>query len=195
MNHLAHALLAGDDEALVLGGMLGDFVRGAVPDTLPLRVQHGVRLHRAIDRHTDDHPIVHGLRSGFEPPFRRYAGILIDVWFDHLLARDFARWSETALPDFTTRLDGLLRTHADALPPDLQRFAAYMRRNDLPTRYGDRGMIARVYAGIGSRLQRANPLAEAMPAMIEREAELQRGFDAFFPELRAFARGFRESAE
>ncbi len=93
MNHLAHALLAGDDEWLLLCGMLGDFVHGQpVPQLFPSRVIAGIRLHGAIDVYTDAHPEVLAAKAQLPPPYRRYAGILLDMWFDHCLARDFGRW-------------------------------------------------------------------------------------------------------
>jgi acyl carrier protein phosphodiesterase len=100
MNHLAHVLLAGDDEALQLGGMLGDFVRGQPdPALFPAPVIRGIRLHRAIDSYTDGHPEVLAAKASLPPPYRRYAGILLDMWFDHLLARDFSHWSAQPLED------------------------------------------------------------------------------------------------
>ena len=187
MNHLAHALLAGDDADCRLGGLLGDFVHGPVPAGLRNGVERGIRLHRAIDVYTDAHPIVAELRSRFVAPFRRYAGILLDVWFDHLLARDFARWSTTPLEEFSDAVAALLRDREDELPPAMQRFVAYMRRTGLPASYADSAVIGRALAGIGTRLSRVNPLHEALPVLQSLDGELQAGFDAFFPELRDYA--------
>ncbi|WP_049623913.1 ACP phosphodiesterase [Frateuria defendens] len=194
MNHLAHALLAGDDDALRLGGMLGDFVRGAPDPALPPGVARGIRLHRAIDVFTDAHPEVAAARVLLPPPYRRYAGILLDMWFDHCLARDFGRWSAQPLPAFSAELRALLHRHAALLPPALRRFLAYMDANDLPAGYADPAVLARALAGLGSRLSRANPLAGALPVLEARSAALQERFEAFFPALQAFARAWIEGA-
>jgi Uncharacterized protein conserved in bacteria len=99
MNHLAHVLLAGDEEALQLGGMLGDFVHGRPdPQRWPERVIAGIRLHRAIDVYTDAHAEVLAAKARLPPPYRRYAGIALDMWFDHCLARDFTRWDDRRWP-------------------------------------------------------------------------------------------------
>ena len=193
MNHLAHALLSGDDEDRVLGGLLGDFLRGAVPPTLRSGVQAGLRLHRAIDGYTDRDPVLAALRQRFAPPWRRYAGIIVDVWFDYLLARDFSRWSAQPLTAYSADLHDLLRRHEHELPERLQRFAAYMRAHDLPTAYADRAVLARVFAGLSTRLSRANPLAEALQETARLERELSAAFDAFFPPLVAFAAAQRAS--
>lgn len=191
MNHLAHAVLAGTDADLILGSLLGDFVHGPVPTGLRRGVEQGIRLHRAIDVYTDAHPVVTGLRATFVAPYRRYAGILLDVWFDHLLARDFQRWCDTPLAGFSTALLALLQRHHDELPPTMQRFVVYMRRGGLPAAYADAAVIGQVLAGIGTRLSRANPLHEALPVLLEREAALQAGFAAFFPQLTGYARQWR----
>lgn len=187
MNHLAHALLSGPDADLVLGGWLGDFVRGTPDPALPRGVRDGIALHRAIDTFTDAHVDVVAARALFDAPFRRYAGILVDVWFDHLLARDFARWSAVPLATFADTQRQLLARHQDVLPAELQRFARYMRMHDVPAAYADRAMIARVFAGIASRFRRENPLADGLAAIAPHEAELAARFASFFPSLRAFA--------
>ncbi len=193
LNHLAHALLAGDDAAIRLGGVLGDFVRGQPdPAWYPPRVISGIRLHRAIDAYTDAHPDVLAAKACLPQPYRRYAGILLDMWFDYRLAQEFPYWSEQPLADFSDRLRGLLREHDALLPPALQRFVRYMEANDLPAGYADRAVLGRALAGIGQRLSRANPLDGALPLLVAREVELQRCFDAFFPQLQDFAREWIE---
>lgn len=188
MNHLAHLLLAGDDEALRLGGLLGDFVHGTPDPALPPRVVSGIRLHRAIDVHTDGHPEVMAARARFEPPYRRYAGIALDLWFDHCLARDFARWSAVPLGVFSEAARGLLWRHDAQLPPTLRRFRAYMEAHDLPAGYARREEIGRALQGVAARLRRDNPLDRMLPLLVALDAPLQAHFEAFFPQLQTFAR-------
>lgn len=188
MNHLAHALLAGDDEGLRLGGMLGDFVHGQPdPERFPPRVIEGIRLHRAIDVFTDSHAEVAAARRLLPPPYRRFGGILLDIWFDHELARDFARWSEQPLARYSDELRELLRRHDALLPDGLRRFSAYMDARDLPAGYADRAEIGRALQGVSGRLSRANPIGTALPVLVELEQPLRAHFEAFFPQLRVFA--------
>jgi acyl carrier protein phosphodiesterase len=187
VNHLAHALLSGDDDDRIAGSMMGDFLHGAIPATLPARVAQGIRLHRAVDVYTDSHPEVAALRARFAAPFRRYAGILLDVWFDHLLARDFARYAAEPLEPYAARFRALLDARRALFPPALQAFVGFMHRHRLPQAYAEATTIARVLAGIGTRLRRANPLADAMPALLADADALERGFRSFFPQLQAFA--------
>jgi len=193
MNHLAHALIAGDDPELLLGGMLGDFWRGAPAAHWPAAVQAGVRLHRKTDVYTDSHPQIAGARALFAPPLRRYSGIILDVYFDHLLARDWQQHASEPLDRLSARMSAVLDANRDWLPPRLNRFAEYFDAAGLFAGYAQRAAIERVLAGIGQRLTRTNPLAQAGPELWSRERELEGAFAAFFPELMAYAA--RERAE
>lgn len=187
MNVLAHALLAGGDAGLRLGGVMGDFVRGTPDDSLPPRVVDGIYLHRAIDGYTDSHPAVRAAREAFEPPFRRYAGIFLDVWFDHCLARDFARYCPTPLQAFSDNLRAELHTADPILPEGLKRFLSYMDANDLPAGYAQLDRVAAALGGLSRRLSRANPVAESVPLLVGHDAMLRATFAGFFPQLQAFA--------
>jgi acyl carrier protein phosphodiesterase len=191
MNHLAHALLAGSDHGLRLGGLMGDFVRGSIDTALPSEVQRGIALHRAIDSFTDQHEQVRAARALFEPPYRRYAGILIDIWFDHLLAREFERWSAIPLPRFSDELQGLLLESDHLLPESLRRFRHYMQARRLPATYASREMISEVLAGVSTRLKRENPLARGLVEISRLEHELDQAYARFFPQLAAFATAWR----
>ncbi|HEV2622435.1 MAG TPA: ACP phosphodiesterase [Frateuria sp.] len=190
MNHLAHALLAGGDDELRLGGVLGDFVRGAPDPALPAGVREGIALHRVIDGYTDRHAEVLAARALFPPPYRRYAGIALDMWFDHCLARDFARWSPVPLEIFSGELRALLVRQQAWLPDAAHRFVRYMQTNDLPAAYAEPEVLGRALAGIGQRLRRDNPLGRMLPLLRELDEPLQARFDAFFPQLQRFARAW-----
>ncbi|MET0226353.1 MAG: hypothetical protein ABW187_07940, partial [Dokdonella sp.] len=108
LNHLAHALLAAPDDDCMLGSLIADFLRGAIDPAMARGVRIGVALHRAVDVYTDAHPEVVAARARFEPPYRRYAGILLDMWFDHLLAREWERYGVGSLHAFSQRVQQLL---------------------------------------------------------------------------------------
>lgn len=159
MNFLAHLLLAGDDEGLRLGAMLGDFVRGREPlADFDRDVQRGIMLHRHIDAHTDALPGVVRLRSGIDPPFRRYGGIIIDLAFDHILAGRWENYSALGIEDFDHGVRDMLGRHDAILPERLKRFMSYADRRGLFASYRDESEILRSLNGIGRRLSRANPL-------------------------------------
>lgn len=192
MNHLAHALLAGAESDVVLGGLTADFLRGAIDPELPVGVRAGIALHRAIDTYTDAHPQVVAARRLFDPPFRRYAGILLDIWFDHLLARDWSRLGEGSLHGFSMGIQTLLHERAAELPERMHGFARYLQTNNLPEAYRDVAMIDRVLHGMSLRLSRANPIAEALSVLQSHGPSLDRHFRTFFPDLMRHATALRE---
>lgn len=184
MNHLAHALLAdGCGAEFALGSALGDFVRGRPDPAWPVARQAGLRLHRSIDHFTDAHPEVAAARACFDPPLRRYAGIVLDVWFDHLLVRSWDAFSDESLMTFSQRWLDLLDRRAAELPASLQAFLAWMHAHDLPVAYGDAATIDTVFRALARRLSRPSPVADALPALRARSGALQRHFAAFFPDL------------
>lgn len=187
MDHLAHFVLAGDDDAMIVGGLLGDFWRGAPDPAWPPALAAGVRLHRRVDVHTDAHASVRAVRAQFAPPLRRYAGIVLDVWFDHLLAREFARHTGASLRQFADRVHTALVGDGQTLPLGYRAFVARLIRNDTLVAYVDRDTLQRVFAAISQRLARDNPVAEALPVLEALEAPLQRAFEALWPDLVAFA--------
>lgn len=159
MNFLAHLVLAGDDDYLRLGAMLGDFVRGRrVLAGYPRELARGIRLHRHIDALTDALPEVMTLREAFVPPFRRYAGIIIDLGFDHVLARRWADYGTGSLEDFDHDVRDLLERHRRWVPVRLQRFMAYADRRGLFAAYREESEILHSLRGVGRRMSRPNPL-------------------------------------
>jgi acyl carrier protein phosphodiesterase len=159
MNFLAHLLLAGDDEGLRLGAMLGDFVRGKQElAQYDARVQLGIMLHRHIDSYTDAQSGVRELRSWFHPPFRRYGGIIIDLAFDHELAKRWKGYSETSLEDFDRGVREMLARRNNLLPERLRGFMWYADRRGLFAAYRDDSEIVHSLRGVGRRLSRSNPL-------------------------------------
>jgi acyl carrier protein phosphodiesterase len=183
MNHLAHALLAAPDDDCMLGSLIADAVRGGIDPALPRGVRIGIALHRSVDVFTDAHAQVVDARALFEPPYRRYAGILLDIWFDHLLARDWAVYAGDPLHAFSQRVQQLLRTRVAELPTRMHGLARYMQANDLPEAYADVAMIERVLRGMSQRVSRTNPMADALPVLQALAAPLDRHFAAFFPDL------------
>lgn len=189
MNHLAHASLAdagGTDFAL--GSAMGDFVHGHPDPAWPAARRAGLRFHRAIDGFTDRHPEVAAARRLFRPPMRRYAGIMLDVWFDHLLVLGWHRFEgNEPLDEFSERWLALLDAHKAELPASLRAFTRWMHAHRLPVAYGDEATLDEVFRALARRLSRPSPLGEALPALREQSDTLQRHFDAFFPDLMAHA--------
>lgn len=188
MNYLAHLFLAGDSADLMVGGLMGDFLKGIDLGSYSDGVREGVRLHQAIDRFTDGHRVFARSRNRLRPPYRRYAGVLVDVFYDHFLAADWPRYAPAApLEEFSQRAYGVLADYKAVLPPRLGRMLPYMIEEDWLVSYRTVGGIDRTLKRLSRRLTRANPLPEAAGQLSEHYAELQSDFLLFFPDLITFA--------
>ncbi len=166
MNYLAHAVLAGDDPDWVIGAFLGDHVRGEQWRDYPAGQAAGIRYHRALDVAFDRHSEVVEARAGFGTA-RRYAGILIDLGLDHVLARDWADRSGCAedLTAFAQRCLDLMDREAASLPPSLERFISYARATNQLVAYRTHEGVDLALRGLATRMRRPGPLAEGWEAL------------------------------
>lgn len=186
MNFLAHLVLAGDDEALRLGAMLGDFVRGKAPlAAFDPELRTGILLHRHIDAHTDSLPEIAALREWFPPRFRRFAGIIIDLAIDHELARRWEDHHEQSLAEFDEDVRHMLARHASVVPEGLRRFMDYADRRGLFAAYREAAEVLHSLRGIGRRLSRPNPLREAGDIWDDLQPLVAANFTAIFGQVQS----------
>jgi acyl carrier protein phosphodiesterase len=189
MNWLAHLYLARQSDEAMLGALLGDFVFGRQGLDRFGTVEHReILLHRRVDRFTDTHPAVVALRGCFPEGRRRYAGIALDVHFDHLLARDWTRWSPgVPLEAFSARAYAVLEARFDELPPRLQAIAPRMAAHDWLASYRERDSVDRAVSRIAQRLSRhGGRLVECLHDLRRLEPQAQHAFDELFPALIEF---------
>ncbi len=194
MNFLAHLHLADGAPGDMTGGVAADFVRNPDLHRLPPDVLRGVMLHRLIDGFTDRHPVTLRSISRVSRTMGWFGGIVIDIYYDHILARDWPRYSSEPLSAFAARCYTVLEAGHAALPiPEpardfMRRFIDEDRLNQYATLAGIEDTLARVSRVIAERIpHRAIPLTDAMPILVARDAELAADFHAFYPELMAFA--------
>ena len=195
VNYLAHAWLARHSDDAILGAILGDFVFGqsGLQDWPPAVRAEIVRHHR-IDLYTDAHPAVVVARGLFDDAgLRRYAGIVLDVHFDHCLARHWQRWNDAPLADFTARVYRVLDEHRDELPSRLRAIAPRMAAHDWLGSYVQRGNVDHAVRGIATRLSRnGDKLVACLDVLRVEEARIEAAFEAFFPDLVDAAAAMRD---
>jgi acyl carrier protein phosphodiesterase len=186
MNFLAHLLLAGDDDGLRLGAMLGDFVRGRhALDAYPGDVRLGIELHRHTDQFFDSLPDVVNLRRSFPASFRRYSGIMIDLAYDHELAMRWKNYSSQSLEDFDQEVRDLLVKSDRLLPDRLRQFMGYADRRGLFAAYREKSEIMYSLRGVGSRLSRPNPLHRAEEIWDELAPRFSASFETVFRQVQS----------
>ena len=186
MNYLAHLHLGGQRPDQLLGSLYGDFVKGRLQGQFAPEVEAGIQLHRRIDVFTDRHPLVDIALGRFSDTRRRYAGIVLDVFFDHCLARDWRLYADQPLAQFTADVYRVL-SREPQLPERLAKIAPHMVANDWLGSYRDFETLERVFLGISRRLSRPEELAGAMQDLNALYEPLSEDFRAFYPQLQAFA--------
>jgi len=191
MNFLAHAYLAGDVDADRLGGLIGDFVKGPLPAGLPADVAAGVRLHRQIDVFADTHPAFVRSRARVSPARRRVGGVMIDMFYDHFLARHWDAFHDEPLEVFAARMYRLMGDHADFLPPRLLAILPRMRDADWLSAYRSADVVAAALDRIAMRLTRENTLTGSGAELGVQYAGYEADFFEFLPAARRYAEDCR----
>ena len=191
MNYLAHLLLAEQSPEGWLGALMGDFVKGRLDPSLGAVLRRGILLHRRIDSFTDAHPTHRASRNRIAGGRRRFAGIIVDLSYDHFLAQRWGRHSAAPLDAFTGRVYAALARRRDLLPPRLARLAPRMISQDWLGSYRDLDALGAALDGLATRSPRSAPLAGAIEEVRRCYQGLGDDFDAFFPELVAHAKALR----
>jgi acyl carrier protein phosphodiesterase len=189
VNYLAHTHLSFGRPAWVAGNFLADVLRGRQAfENLPEDVRQGVALHEAIDEFTDSHPLVRESVALLRPRQGRYAGVVLDILYDHLLARHWERFSETDLDSFSMEAYAAYRAHAHLMPDPVWARLDRMIAHNWLTGYDTVESLRFVFARMTERASFENRFHEAHEEMDRHGPVLETAFLAFYPELIDHAR-------
>ena len=191
MNFLAHLLLGGDEAEAQVGSILGDFLKGGIPPELPPAVARSVRLHRQVDSFCDRHPAFQRSRRRIGPRRRRFGGIVVDLAYDHFLARHWRRWSPEPLDDYARRAYARLQAHRGLQPEPMRRVIAAMTAGDWLGSYRSLAAVAISLDRIALRFRRPTPLPGAVVDLERAYAGLEQDFLEFFPAVVEHSRRLR----
>lgn len=184
MNFLAHLVLSPGGEKIMAGNFFADRVRGSSWKSLEADYAQGVLLHRRIDHFTDQHPLIREAKQLIDARFGLFRGVLLDVFWDHFLALDFARHTDGfVLPEFAEHAHQTLAAHAPVFHPDATRIIEAMIRGKWLVGYAEIDGVDRVLRQMSQRFSRENPMAEGAEALREAHAELAAIFEDLWPEM------------
>jgi len=183
MNHLAHCFLSHDNEDVLLGNFIGDFVKGRDWQNYPIAIQKGIIMHRTIDSYTDNHAATDLSVKRIRPFAGRYAPPFVDILYDHLLAIHWDKYSEESFDDFAEKTYARLERRAAEMPEILQVRLPKMLAGRFLHGYTRREGLEWVLGKFSLRLA-GNFDAEALSTHFFADIDgFSEDFNAFFPEL------------
>ncbi len=183
MNFLAHLFLSGDDEDIIMGNMIADFIRNKEVDNYSLDVQKGIQLHRNIDHYTDNHTEVRKGTERLRPHHRKYSPVVIDLFYDHLLVKNWERYTDEGLDDFCNRMYKILNDRMGVMPTRLARRLPLMIEDNWLTKYGTEEGMLFVLKKMDQRTKFPSDFAAGVAHLKDGFENFNAEFNTFFPEV------------
>lgn len=170
----------------MIGNFIADHIRGNNYEGFSKEIQAGIVLHRAIDTYTDAHPIVRKSKRRLHERYRHYDGVIIDIFYDYFLAKNWTQYSETSLKEYTQDVYKLFGEISDDLPVKSQQFIKYMIEYDILFNYQFEEGIARVLNGMNNRTKGKSKMNLAIEDLKELKPKFENDFTIFFQDLIEF---------
>lgn len=184
MNFLAHIYLSGSNPKIMVGNFIGDFVKGRnLMDQFEPEIVKGITLHRSIDEFTDHHPVVQESKQRLRPKYRHYAAVIVDVFYDHFLARYWSNYHTEHLSHFSAQAYSTIQDHWLILPEDVKQMLPYMMNDNWLLNYGKIEGIHRALHGMSRRTRFESKMDESVDELKTHYELFRKEFELFFPDL------------
>lgn len=186
MNYLAHLFLAGNEPEIILGNFIADHVKGSDVLKYSEKVQSGIMMHRAIDTYTDQHDIVRQSIARLRTDFRKYAGVVVDMYYDHFLSLHWQEYSATDIHIFTTTRYEILNGFSEILPARSSRLLFFMEKQNWLLSYASFDGMQQAFNGMSRRTTFVSNMEQAVENLKADYDAFESEFRQFFPELQEF---------
>ena len=187
MNFLAHIYLSGDNELITIGNFVADGVRGNKYKLYPVEIQAGIKLHREIDTFTDAHPIFRQSTKKLHKGYGHYSGVIVDIFYDHFLAKNWKLYSDTLLKDYIDDFYKSLNRNIILLPERFKILTPVMIEGNWLLSYATTDGIQLVLNGMNRRTKGRSKMNEATKELKENYNAFEEDFTQFFKELIEFS--------
>ncbi|RZJ68221.1 MAG: DUF479 domain-containing protein [Flavobacterium sp.] len=187
MNFLAHIYLSGDNDLIKIGNLMADGVRGKEYETMHPEIQKGILLHRGIDTFTDSHPIFRQSTKRLHEKYHHYAGVIVDIFYDHFLAKNFAAYSHVKLDIYVNAFYESLKQNYELLNDKTRDMMPYMIKHNWLWNYQFVDGIERILTQMDQRTRNDSKMRFSTAELKEFYADFENEFTTFFEDLRAFA--------
>lgn len=193
MNYLAHLYLSGPSDGIRLGNFIGDYVKGNRFSRYPPEIRKGILLHRQIDSFMDEHPLSHASAELFRVRYTRFSRVIIDVVYDHYLAKNWDKYSDQSLHDFVNEVHKLFITNYFILPPQVRQFLPFLIRSRRMENYQHLSGIEKTLKIMANHTVLPDHSAWAVEQIVKNDRQLQEQFTGFFEDIREMCRLFLEN--
>lgn len=183
MNFLGHIYLTKSDKNLLLGNFIADSIKGNSYLKYPKDIQKGVLLHRFIDSYTDSHPSFRNSTAKLHANFSHYSGVLVDVFYDHFLAKNWQDYHPTPLKDFIQEFYNYIQQHYHSMTPEMQYMFPYMKDNNWLLRYTTIDGIEKTLTEMGNRIGKQYKLELSVKNLRENYKEFYNDFNIFITDI------------
>jgi acyl carrier protein phosphodiesterase len=187
MNFLAHLYLSQNDTNIMIGNFIADHIRGNNYEGFSKEIQQGIFLHREIDTFTDAHKIVRKSKRRLHERYRHYDGVIIDIFYDYFLAKNWDNYSAIPLDIYTGSINKLFNEISAELPVKSQQFIKYMIEFNILFNYQFEDGIEKVLNGMNHRTKGKSQMNLAIEDLKKLTKEFEEDFSLFFEDLRNFS--------
>jgi len=188
MNFLAHIYLSGEDDRITIGNFIADKIHGKAYKKYPIDIQKGILLHREIDTFTDAHPIVRQSTKRLHINYGHYSSVIVDILYDHFLAKNWKAYSTIPLKDFTVSFYNLLEESYEILPLRIKNLMPFMIADNWLLNYSKIEGVQQVLDGMNRRTKYKSKMNEATKELKIHYNEFEEEFTLFFDELITFSK-------
>lgn len=187
MNFLAHIYLSGSSDLIKIGNFIADGVRGNKYLAFDSEIQKGIVLHRAIDTFTDAHPLFRKCTKRLHSNYHHYSGVIVDVFFDHFLAKNWNLYSEESLEDFVQNFYISLSTYEMHLTEKAKMMQPYMIEQNWLLNYRSNDGIEKILTQMDRRTNNVSMMRNSVTELNLYYSEFEQDFTHFFAELKEFS--------
>ncbi len=190
MNYLAHLYLSGKNEDVLIGNFIADSVKGSKYKDYSTDIQRGIVLHRQIDTHTDAHPNFRTSTKRLHKNYGHYSGVIVDIFFDHFLAKNWKHYSSISLADYAQKCYAILNKNIQMMPGKAQYILPYMTKGNWLLSYASIEGISSVLSGMNRRTNGRSGMDKATIELQQFYSEFEADFKIVFKDLKQISATF-----
>jgi acyl carrier protein phosphodiesterase len=197
MNYLAHFYLSKENENLILGNLIADSMNGRLDspqyELFNKEIILGIKLHREIDFFTDNNEIVRQSIRRLQPKYHKYSGVIVDMYYDHILAKNWNKFSKIPLELYSARVYSIFEEHKSIIPFKMNRLVHSMSSRDWLSNYRFEENLKWAFSGLAKRAKFESKMEYAFDDLIENYKEFTEEFLLFFPQIIEHCADFLDS--